>query len=84
MRSCTTTNAGLWSRLDESRGSRHLGEPVRWDVLLPGHGTIVLDRAGMDVEKAYEAVRLDLLDGGRIEAAPFATTRYRRMMFGRP
>ncbi|WP_192930016.1 hypothetical protein [Sphingomonas sp. NIC1] len=53
-------------------------------MLLPGHGTIVLDRAGMDVEKAYEAVRLDLLDGGRIEAAPFATTRYRRMMFGRP
>lgn len=67
-----------------SRFTMGLGEPVRWDVLLPGHGTIVLDRAGMDVEKAYEAVRLDLLDGGRIEAAPFATTRYRRMMFGRP
>lgn len=67
-----------------SRFTMDLRTPVRWDVLLPGHGTIVLDRAGMDVEKAFQTVRLDLWEGGRIGASPFPTARYRRMMFGRP
>lgn len=67
-----------------SRFTMSLGNVVRWDLLLPGHGAIVLDRAGMDVDKAFDTVRLDMLEGGRIEAAPFATDRYRRLMFGRP
>jgi len=59
-------------------------QPLRWDVLLPGHGAIVLDRAYMDVEKGLRTVQIDQLEGYRIEALPFATPLYRSMMFGRP
>jgi glyoxylase-like metal-dependent hydrolase (beta-lactamase superfamily II) len=61
-----------------------LFEPVRWDVLLPGHGALVLERAYVDVAKAWQTVRLNLLDGDPIEALPFHTRSYRAMMFGRP
>lgn len=59
-------------------------DQFRWDVLLPGHGTIVLDRAYMDVEKGWHTVELDLLNGSPIEALPFATPDYRVMMYERP
>ena len=55
-----------------------------WDVLLPGHGTIVLDRAYMDVDKGWHTTAWDLTHGEPVEALPFATPEYRRLMFGRP
>ncbi|MBN8807106.1 MAG: MBL fold metallo-hydrolase [Sphingomonas sp.] len=57
---------------------------VRWDVLLPGHGTMVLDRAYMDVLKGYQQVELNVADNTQVQALPFATDNYRRLMFGRP
>ena len=62
----------------------YLNEKFKWDVLLPGHGTIVLDRAYMDVEKGWHTVELDQLNGSSIEALPFATSDYRVLMYGRP
>lgn len=51
---------------------------------MPGHGTLVLDRASMDVDKGWRTVQLDLLEGDPVDALPFATDRYRVLMFGRP
>ena len=58
--------------------------PFQWDVLLPGHGTIVLDRAYMDVEKGFRTTQTDITEGYTIEALPFATPMYRKLMSGRP
>lgn len=58
--------------------------PFQWDVLLPGHGTIVLDRAYMDVEKGFRTTQTDMTEGYTVEALPFATPLYRKMMSGRP
>ncbi len=57
---------------------------VRWDVLLPGHGTIVLDRAYLDVMKALRQVEWDVHMGAEIKALPFYDDDYRKLMFGRP
>jgi glyoxylase-like metal-dependent hydrolase (beta-lactamase superfamily II) len=57
---------------------------IQWDVLLPGHGALVLNRAYMDVQKGLRTVQIDLLEGYPVEALPFATDDYRRLMFGRP
>jgi len=59
-------------------------EYFRWDVLLPGHGTIVLDRAYLDVLKDERQVQLDVVEGAPVKALPFATDAYRQLMFGRP
>lgn len=56
----------------------------RWDVLLPGHGTIVLDRAYMDVLKGWLTAEHDVTRGQPIEALPFSSQSYRMLMFGRP
>ena len=56
----------------------------RWDALLPGHVTMVLDRAYEDVLKGERQVELDVTDGQPVEALPFATDDYRKLMFGRP
>lgn len=58
--------------------------PFHWDVLLPGHGSIVLDRAFMDMEKGFRTTQTDMIEGYPIEALPFATPLYRKMMAGRP
>ncbi|MBS0360673.1 MAG: MBL fold metallo-hydrolase [Proteobacteria bacterium] len=60
------------------------GVPVRWDILLPGHGTISLDRADMDVMKGVRQVQWDIDMGEQIKALPFADDDYRKLMFGRP
>jgi len=60
------------------------GAYYRWDVLLPGHGTMVMDRAYLDVLKAERQVELDVTDNAPVEALPFGTGDYRRLMFGRP
>lgn len=57
---------------------------VRWDVLLPGHGVMVLDRAYEDVLKASQQVQLDVTDNRPVDALPFGTDAYRSIMFGRP
>ena len=60
-----------------------LGPPVRWDVLLPGHGVIVLDRAYADVLKGARQVHWDVSTGEAIKALPFSDDAYRKLMFGR-
>ncbi len=57
---------------------------VRWDVLLPGHGTMVMNRAFADVLKGYQQVELNMADNTQVQALPFGTDNYRRLMFGRP
>ncbi len=61
-----------------------LGDRFRWDILLPGHGTMVLDRAWMDVMKGVRQVQWDADTGAAIAALPFADDDYRKLMFGRP
>jgi glyoxylase-like metal-dependent hydrolase (beta-lactamase superfamily II) len=58
--------------------------PVRWDLLLPGHGAISMDKAYLDVLKARDQVAADVSAGREIRATPFATPEYRKRMFGRP
>lgn len=57
---------------------------LTWDVLLPGHGTIVLDRAYLDVLKAVRQVEWDVVTGEEIKALPFYDNAYRKFMYGRP
>lgn len=67
-----------------ARFTLNITDRVRWDVLLPGHGTLVLERAYLDVDKGWRTVQIDLLEGDPVDALPFATERYRTTMFGRP
>jgi glyoxylase-like metal-dependent hydrolase (beta-lactamase superfamily II) len=60
------------------------GPRFQWDVLLPGHGAITLDKAYMDVEKARDTVEGDLAAGREIQSVPYATQAYRKRMYGRP
>ena len=60
------------------------GGYVRWDILLPGHGTIVMDRAYLDVLKDLRQVQLDVTLNQDVDALPFGDDYYRKMMFGRP
>jgi hydroxyacylglutathione hydrolase len=59
-------------------------KPVRWDVLLPGHGAVALSKACLDIQKARDIVAADLAAGREIPGLPFGTPEYRRQMFGRP
>lgn len=65
-------------KLDERRDPN-----FRFDMLLPGHGAIALDKAYMDLDKALDMARWQLAHHGRIESTPFHTVYYRREMFGR-
>jgi glyoxylase-like metal-dependent hydrolase (beta-lactamase superfamily II) len=56
----------------------------QWDVLLPGHGAIAMDKAYMDVEKGRDTVASDLASGREIQGVPYSTAAYRKRMFGRP
>jgi glyoxylase-like metal-dependent hydrolase (beta-lactamase superfamily II) len=60
------------------------GRPVRWDVLLPGHGAIAMDKAYLDVEKARALVEEAVAAGRPVLSTPYATTAYRVRMYGRP
>jgi glyoxylase-like metal-dependent hydrolase (beta-lactamase superfamily II) len=60
------------------------GLPVRWDMLLPGHGVIALDRAYLDVQKGAEMLSSDLAAGREPVVSPHARREYRQRMFGRP
>jgi glyoxylase-like metal-dependent hydrolase (beta-lactamase superfamily II) len=58
--------------------------PVRWDILLPGHASIALDKAYLDVQKCRERVEHDLKSGREVLTPPYVEPEYRRRMFGRP
>lgn len=58
--------------------------PGRWDVLLPGHGTLVLSHAYRDVSKGARQVQWAVATGEPINALPFGDKYYRELMFGRP
>ncbi|MGH9455433.1 MAG: MBL fold metallo-hydrolase, partial [Terriglobia bacterium] len=60
------------------------GLPIRWDVLLPGHGAIALDHAYLDIEKDREMLTGDIAAGGEVTIAPYSRPEYRRRMYGRP
>jgi glyoxylase-like metal-dependent hydrolase (beta-lactamase superfamily II) len=58
--------------------------PVRWDILLPGHASIALDKAYLDVQKCRERIEHNLAAGRDLVTPPYAELEYRRRMFGRP
>jgi len=60
------------------------GVKVQWDMLLPGHGAIAMDKAYLDVQKDLNLVSLLLAQGREIPGEPFALPEYRKYMFGRP
>lgn len=60
------------------------GQLILWDMLMPAHGTLSLDKGYKDVEEAWETARLTLDQGKAIAALPFASERFRYQMFGRP
>ena len=60
------------------------GTPVRFDLLLPGHGCMSMTKAYLDVQKAREQVQADVAAGRDIRAAPFSNPDYRTKMSGRP
>jgi glyoxylase-like metal-dependent hydrolase (beta-lactamase superfamily II) len=37
--------------------------PLRWDVLLPGHGAIAMDKANLDIQKDWETLAGDVAAG---------------------
>jgi glyoxylase-like metal-dependent hydrolase (beta-lactamase superfamily II) len=57
---------------------------VQWDMLLPGHGAIALDKAYLDVQKDLDLVALLQAEGREIPGVPFSLPEYRKHMFGRP
>jgi metallo-beta-lactamase class B len=58
--------------------------PLQFDLLLPGHGAIAMDKAYIDVQKARDTVESDLAAGRDVEGSPYSTPPYRRLMYGRP
>lgn len=59
-------------------------DPLRWDVLLPGHGAIAMDKAGLDVKKGRDMIAGDLEASREVLIAPHSRPEYRKRMFGRP
>src|SRR5690348_6482181 len=49
---------------------------LQFDVLLPGHGAIAMDKAYMDVQKARDTVESDLAAGREVEGSPYSTPLY--------
>jgi glyoxylase-like metal-dependent hydrolase (beta-lactamase superfamily II) len=60
------------------------GAKVQWDMLLPGHGAIAMDKAYLDVQKDRDLVAQLLRDGREIPGVPFQLPEYRKQMSGRP
>ena len=57
--------------------------PLRWDVLLPGHGAMALDKAYLDVQKDRDMLAGDLAAGRDVVVTPHSRPEYRKRMFGR-
>jgi metallo-beta-lactamase class B len=73
----------LWS-LEKLNAFTLNSAKVRWDMLLPGHGAIAMDKAYLDVQKDRDLVALLLAEGREIPGSPFALAEYRNHMYGRP
>lgn len=77
-------NRQYLSSLQKLNGFTLDGSKVQWDILLPGHGAIAMDKAYLDVQKDLDLVALLLADGREIPGTPFSLPEYRKRMFGRP
>jgi glyoxylase-like metal-dependent hydrolase (beta-lactamase superfamily II) len=76
-------NTQYLSSLRKLNGFGLDGAKVQWDVLLPGHGAISMDKAYLDVQKDLNLVALLLGDGREIPSVPFELPEYRKQMYGR-
>lgn len=74
---------GPYSDDDAYLGSLEQLALSSWDVLLPGHGMLVLDQADLDVDKAVRAVARYVANGSAIPPLPFADDDYRRRMYSK-
>src|SRR5262249_43280668 len=54
-----------------------------WDMLLPGHGAIAVDKGYMDVQKDLEWAVSELATHHEIFGTPYHLPEYRTRMFGR-
>jgi glyoxylase-like metal-dependent hydrolase (beta-lactamase superfamily II) len=77
-------NRQYLASLDKLNGFALNEAKVQWDVLLPGHGAIALDKAYLDVQKDRDLVALLLGRGQDIPSVPFSLAEYRNHMYGRP
>ena len=59
-------------------------DPLRWDVLLPGHGAMTLDKAHLDIQKGRDILAGDVAESRDVKVAPHSRPEYRKRMFGRP
>lgn len=78
----TSPSSEYLASLEKLEDYRLDGVPVRWDMLLPGHGTIVMDHAYLDIQKGREALEHDVAMG-RTYVLPYSRPEYRKRMFGR-
>jgi len=58
--------------------------PLRWDVLLPGHGSICMDKAYLDIQKDHEYLSGDVAANRDVSISPHGRPEYRKRMYGRP
>jgi glyoxylase-like metal-dependent hydrolase (beta-lactamase superfamily II) len=77
-------NRQYLASLEKLRGFTLDMAPVRWDVLLPGHGAIAMDKAYLDVQKDWETLSGDVAANREIRIAPHSRPEYRKRMYGRP
>jgi glyoxylase-like metal-dependent hydrolase (beta-lactamase superfamily II) len=55
-----------------------------WDMLLPGHGAISVDKGYLDVQKDLDWATSELASHREIFGTPYGLPAYRQRMFGRP
>jgi len=77
-------NVQYLSSLRKLNGFSLDGAKVQWDLLLPGHGAISMDKADLHVQKDLHLVRLLAGEGREIPGVPFQLPEYRKQMYGRP
>jgi glyoxylase-like metal-dependent hydrolase (beta-lactamase superfamily II) len=77
-------NRQYLASLEKLNGFTYNAAKVQWDVLLPGHGAISLDKAYLDVQKDRDLVAVLLGQQREIPGVPFALPEYRNRMYGRP
>lgn len=77
-------NRQYLASLEKLNGFTLNSRKVQWDILLPGHGAIAMDKAYLDVQKDRDLVSMLLNQGRDIPSVPFALAEYRNHMYGRP
>lgn len=76
-------NRQLLASLEKLQRFAELGV-VRWDVLLPGHGAIAMDKAYLDIQKDRDYLVTDVAANRDPSVSPHGRPEYRARMFGRP